>query len=170
MSAWGDRALHHSLGRDNALPLLEALLDFGGDPTLGAAAREDRSAVAMAARCGRSDALELFGSRGFSTELHGDKAFFAALSWGDKHGTHRFVIAEPLIAERLEASQPGIVATLAGAGNTAALELALDLGFPMSADALAVAVWRERTEECGCSSIAAPCLRVRSLARRARPH
>jgi hypothetical protein len=34
---------------------------------------------------------------------------------------------------------------LAGAGNTAGLDLALDLGFPMSADALAVAVWRERT-------------------------
>jgi hypothetical protein len=54
------------------------------------------------------------------------------------------VTAEPRIVERLEASQPGIVATLAGAGNAAALELALDLGFPISGDALAVAIWRER--------------------------
>jgi hypothetical protein len=59
LSAWGDRALHHSLDRDNALPLPEALLDFGAGPTLTARAREDRSAVAMAARCGRADALEL---------------------------------------------------------------------------------------------------------------
>lgn len=146
LSAWGDRALHHSLARDNALPLLEALLEFGADPSLRAPAREDRSAVAVAARSGRADALELFGARGFPTELNGDDAFFAALSRGDRSGTLAFVTAEPRIAERLEASQPGIVATLAGAGNTAALGLALDLGFPMSADALAVAVWRQRTD------------------------
>jgi hypothetical protein len=101
--------------------------------------------VAVAARSGRADALGLFGARGFATELDGDDAFFAALSCGDKRGTRAFMVDEPRIAERLETSQPGIVATLAGAGNTAALELALDLGFPMSADALAVAVWRERT-------------------------
>jgi hypothetical protein len=102
--------------------------------------------VAVAARCGRVDALELFGSRGVATDLDGDDAFFAALSRGDRRGTLGFVTNEPRIAERLESSQPRIVATLAGAGNTAALELALDLGFTMSADALAVAVWRERTE------------------------
>jgi hypothetical protein len=102
--------------------------------------------VAVAARSGRADALDLFGSRGFATELAGDDAFFAALSCGDRRGTLELVTNEPRIAERLEASQPGIVATLAGAGNTAALELALDLGFPMSADALAGAVWRERSE------------------------
>ena len=146
LSGWGDRALHHSLARDNALPLLEALLDFGADPTLSAPAREHRNAVAVAARCGRADALALFESRGFAAELDGDDAFFAALSRGDRRGLLGFVSAESRIAERLEASQPGVVATLAGAGNTAALELALDLGFPMSADALTAAVWRERTE------------------------
>ena len=145
LSGWGDRALHHSLARDNALAFLELLLDFGGDPTLTAPRHEDRSAVVVAARCGRADALELFGSRGFATELDGDDAFFAALSRGYRSRTHAFVTNEPRIAERLKASQPEIVATLAGAGNTAGLELALDLGFPMSADALAVAVWRERT-------------------------
>jgi ankyrin repeat protein len=146
VSAWGDRALHHSLARDNALALLEALLDFGADPTLRAPGHEDRSAVAVAARAGRADALELFRRRGFAVELDGDDAFFGALSRGDRAGTLVFVAAEPRIVERLEASQPGIVATLAGAGNPAAVGLALDLGFPLSSDALAVAVWRERTE------------------------
>ena len=146
VSAWGDRALHHSLARDNALPLLEALLDFGADATLQAPWQDNRSAVAVAARAGRADALELFRRRGFTTELDGDDAFFAALSRDDRAGTMVFVAAEPQIVERLEASQPGTVATLAGAGNTAAVALALDLGFTLSADALAVAVWRERTE------------------------
>jgi hypothetical protein len=40
----------------------------------------------------------------------------------------------------------GVIATLASAGNTEAVGLALDLGFPLSADALALAVWRERAE------------------------
>ena len=102
--------------------------------------------MAVAARAGRADALELFRSRGFATELGGDDEFFAALSRGDGRGTLAFVTAEPRIAKRLEASQPGIVATLAGAGNTVALGLALDLGFPIAVDALAVAVWRGRAE------------------------
>ena len=69
MSAWGDWALHHSLGRENRLALLEALLDFGADPSLRAPRWEDRSAVAMAARLGRADVLELFARRGFVVAL-----------------------------------------------------------------------------------------------------
>ena len=146
VSAWGDRALHHSLARDNALPLLEALMDFGADPLLTAPLRDGRSAVAVAARAGRADALELFQQRGFPIELDGDDAFFAAVSRGDREGAGGFVAAEPGIVQRLESSQPGVVATLAGAGNTTATSFALDLGFPLSVDALSVAVWRERTE------------------------
>jgi hypothetical protein len=103
-------------------------------------------AVAVAARAGRADALERFGRRAFAVELDGEDAFFGALSRGDRAATLAFVAGEPRIVERLEASQPGIVATLAGAGNAAAVGLALDLGFPLSSNALAVAVWRERTE------------------------
>jgi hypothetical protein len=102
--------------------------------------------VALAARAGRADALQLFAARGFATELRDDDAFFAALSCGDRAGTLKFVAAEPRIAARIEASEPGVVAKLAGAGNVVALDLALDLGFPISADALGAAVWRERTE------------------------
>ena len=145
-SAWGDRALHHSLARDNALVLLEALLDAGADPSLGVPGRDRRSAVAVAARAGRADALELFRAGGCAVELDGDDAFFAALSHADTARTLAFLAAEPPIVRRLESSQPGIVATLAGAGNTAAVALALDLGFPLSTDALSVAVWRERPE------------------------
>jgi hypothetical protein len=79
VSAWGDRALHHSLGRDNALGFLEALLDAGADPSLEAP-RWGRSAVAVAARVGRADALELFRQRGFSTGLDGDDGFYSALA------------------------------------------------------------------------------------------
>jgi ankyrin repeat protein len=145
LSAWGDRALHHSLARDNRPALLEALLDFGADPTLGAGP-DGRSAVALAARVGREDAVELFRHRGFAVELHGDDAFFEALSRGDREGTRAFVAGEPRIVERLQDAEPALTATLAGAGNTGAVALALDLGFALSADALPLAIWRERTD------------------------
>jgi hypothetical protein len=146
VSAWGDRALHHSLARDNRLELLEALLDFGADPSLPAPNHAGRSAVAVAARAGRADALELFARRGFAVGLDGDDAFFAALARADRAGADACLVAEPGIVDRLESAQPGFVATLAGAGNTAAVALALDLGFPPADEALSLAVWRGRAE------------------------
>jgi ankyrin repeat protein len=130
VSAWGDRALHHALARGNALPLLEALLDAGADPSLGNPRHGDLSAHAIAARMGRVDALELFASAL-------DDDFFDALARAD--------------ASRARALMPlkidfDLVAVLAGTGNAAALSLALDLGLPLSEDALPTAVWRERTD------------------------
>lgn len=145
-SAWDHRALHHALARGNALPLLEALIDLGADPLLPEGRVSGVSAVAMAARMGRADALELFARRGFATALEGDDAFFAALARADRAAALAFVADEPAIVQRLESSEPGVVATLAGADNAAAVALALDLGFPLSRDALSVAVWRERTD------------------------
>jgi hypothetical protein len=146
VSAWGDRALHHSLGRDNALGFLEALVDAGADPSLGAPRYGDRSAVAVAAWAGRADVLGLFAARGVETGLTGDDAFFSALACADGAETLAFVAAEPGIVARIEASDPGTVTRFAGAGNTAAVALALELGFPPAEKALELAVWRERTE------------------------
>jgi ankyrin repeat protein len=146
VTAWGDRALHHSLGRDNALRFLEVLMDAGADPSLGAPRFEGRSAVAVAAWAGRADALDLFARRGFATDLAGDDAFFAALARADRGVVLALVEAEPAIVARIEAKNPGTLARLAGAGNTSAVALALDLGFPLSDQALPLAVWRERTE------------------------
>ena len=64
VSAWGHRALHHALARDNPPALLEALLHFGADPSLEAPAADGLSAVALAQRAGRDDALALFARRG----------------------------------------------------------------------------------------------------------
>src|SRR5262249_50377582 len=51
MSPWGRRALHHALGRDNALQAFEMLLDHGADPTL--TDKHGASAFAVAAYMGR---------------------------------------------------------------------------------------------------------------------
>lgn len=146
LSAWGDRALHHSLARGNALPLLDTLVYYGADPSFTAPNHGGRSAAAVAARMGRADALELFTRRGHDLDLHGDDAFFAALARADQDELRAFTAAEPGIVERLVSEQPETVTTLAGAGNTAAVSLALDLGFPLPAEALGTAVWREHTD------------------------
>jgi hypothetical protein len=142
ISAWGDRALHHSLVRDNTLRFLEALVDAGADPSLGAPRFDGRCAVAVAAWAGRADALELFARHGFATTLDGDDAFFSSLARGDRAEALAFVAADQEIVAR----DPGTVARLAGAGNTPAVELALELGFSLCGDALPLAVWRERAD------------------------
>ncbi len=91
-----------------------------------------RSRLAWAERtrssCSRT-ACHAFGSTG-------DDAFFAALARADRNEVRAFAAAEPGIVGRLASEQPETVATLAGAGNTPAVALALDLGFPLAADAL----------------------------------
>src|SRR2546427_12818306 len=57
----GFGAIHHALARDNSLAIFELLLDHGADPTL---ASDGLTAVARAAREGRSDVLDLFERRG----------------------------------------------------------------------------------------------------------
>ncbi len=51
-----DSALHHALRRDNRLKIIELLLDHEADPALKNT-RDGRSAITMAARRGRGDAL-----------------------------------------------------------------------------------------------------------------
>ncbi len=141
MVAWrraGPAGMGHGVSGD--------LLDVGADPALPASRHAGRNAAAVAARAGRVDVLELFRARGFAIELDGDDAFFATSPRGDRTGAFAFIGAEPGIVTRLESSEPGVLARLAGAGNTPAVALALDLGFPLSADALSIAVWRERTD------------------------
>ncbi len=77
--------------------------------------------------------------------LDGDDAFFAALARGERDAACGFLAADTQIVERLTSEQPETLTALAGAGNTDAVALALELGFPLTTDALPVAVWREHT-------------------------
>ncbi len=154
MSLWGNRALHHSLQRDNVLAFQELLLDNGADPTLPGG--KWSSAVQAAARLGRADALDLFERRGCSAALGGDDAFVAAVARGDEARARALVDADAGLAERLKQQDPGLLARFAGAGNTAGVRILLDLGFDVAAragrsgepggTALHLAVWRERPD------------------------
>lgn len=152
VSLWGARALDHSINRDNALVFLKTLLDFGADPRL--ATDHGVNAFVRAAAAGRADALDLFESRGFKSELTGDAAFLEACARGDEKTAREFAGEDPDLIERIESARPDTLANFAGAGNTDGVRLLLDLGFDIESrsqhpgsrgnSALHLAVWRQR--------------------------
>jgi Ankyrin repeats (many copies) len=149
MSSWARRALHKSLERDNPVRMMELLLENGADPRLLNA--NGRSAIAVAARLCRVDALDAFARRGFPIELDEADAFLAACARGDAS-----VERAPAIVAALEREDPSLLANVVGAGNMAAVERMLDLGFNVASrtggadarddTALHVAIWRGRNE------------------------
>jgi ankyrin repeat protein len=71
----------------------------------------------------------LFERRGVVIALGGDDAFLAACARAHDAEARRLAAADPSIVRRIESQMPGLLADVAGAGNTAAVRLMLDLGF-----------------------------------------
>jgi ankyrin repeat protein len=152
MSHWGRRALHQALERNNPVRFVEVLLDHGADPLL--ADKLGKSAVARAARMGRGDVLELFERRGVPRVLEQDDALLAACARGDEAGARALLTIDSALVRRLEEEDRGILADMAGAGNTDAVRILLDVGFDIASrttrggatddTALHIAIWRSR--------------------------
>jgi ankyrin repeat protein len=126
----GWHALHHALARDNALEMFVLLLDHGADP---AVLNQGLSAVAMAARQGRSDVLELFERRGISIELSGIDRLIAACAMGNAEAVRSIADCEPHLVGEVLALGGGLLARFAGTGNPPGVRLLLDLGVPVTA-------------------------------------
>ena len=129
---WGKTALHNAVLRDNALDIVEVLLDHGADPTL-IADHHGRSAVAMAARRGRGDVLELFHRRGIPVELQGVERLIAACARNDAAGVRAIASREPQLLREVLAEGGRLLAEFAGTWNTAGVRHLLDLGVPVTA-------------------------------------
>lgn len=165
MTHWGKTALHNAALSDNALEIFEVLLDHGADPRL-IGLRPDvfrsasgKSAVALAARRGRGDVLELFERRGISLELQGIERLIAACARNDHTSVQSIVEREPRLVPELFAEGGRLLAEFAGNGNTDGVRQLLDLGLDVKAvflegdgyfgvarnsTALHVAAWRAR--------------------------
>jgi len=129
---WGKTALHNAVLRDNALEIVELLLDHGADPTL-VADRPGRSVVAMAARRGRGDVLELLERRGFAIELSGVERLIAACARNDAAGVRAIAGGEPQLVREVLAEGGTLLAEFAGTWNTTGVRHLLDLGVPVTA-------------------------------------
>ncbi|SIO17458.1 Ankyrin repeat-containing protein [Singulisphaera sp. GP187] len=164
LTHWGKTALHNALLSDNALEIIEVLLDHGADPAIrgdsGHGRRgPSRSSVALAARRGRADVLDLLERRRIPIELHGVDRLIAACARSDDDAIRSLTNEEPNLVSELIAEGGEVVAEFAGNGNTEGVRRLLDLGVGIStlhapgdgyfgvapnSTALHVAAWRAR--------------------------
>ena len=125
----GSRAIAHAIARDNRLEIIELLLDHGADPTLK---NDAGSAVAIAARRGRGDVLELFDQRGVRIELSDIDRLIAACARNDPVTVEAMVGSRPDLVRELEAVGGRLLAEFAGNGNTNGIGHLLDLGIDVN--------------------------------------
>ena len=130
ISHWGFPALHHAIHRDNDLPIIALLLDHGADPTTR---WEGHTAIALAARRGRSDVLELLELRGVPFNLHGVDRLIAACSRNDSADIRTILEREPGLRQEVLAMGGELLARFAGTGNLPGVGQLLDLGVDVGA-------------------------------------
>jgi ankyrin repeat protein len=137
---WGRTAFHHAVLRDNSSDICEVLLEHGADPTHvaerpnpGQTAGRAMTGVAMAARRGRGDVLELMERRGIPIELQGLERLLAACARNDVGDVRALVQREPQVVRELVAEGGKLLAEFAGVGNTDGVRHLLDLGVDVNA-------------------------------------
>jgi ankyrin repeat protein len=150
--------LHQALRRDNALENIEAMLDYGGDPTLENRG-DGRSAVAIAAQRGRGNVLELIERRGMPIRVSGIDRLLAACARNDGAGERSVLSGDAELVSQLLDEGGKFLAQFAGVGNIDGVRHLLDLGVNVGAlfregdgyygiakdsTALHVAAWRAR--------------------------
>jgi ankyrin repeat protein len=137
---WGRTAFHHAVLRDNGIEILEVLLEHGADPKLVTERPDLRlrdgpgmSAVAMAARRGRGDLLELMERRSIPVELQGVERLIAACARNDFAKVQAIAAEEPAVVRVLVVQGGKLLAEFAGVGNTDGVRQLLDLGIDVGA-------------------------------------
>lgn len=158
MQPRGHSALHHAVGRDNPIDMIELLLEHGADPWLPDT-RENRSAAALAARRGQRAVLEVLQKRGTSP-FGGVDRLIAACAFDDREAIRRLIADEPALRSELIDQGGTLLAEFAGGGNAAGVRNLLDCGVSPAAlyggdayfgiasgsTALHVAAWRARPD------------------------
>ncbi|HXL20941.1 MAG TPA: ankyrin repeat domain-containing protein [Candidatus Dormibacteraeota bacterium] len=137
---WGRTAFQHAVSRDNSAEIIEVLLEHGADPTLVVERPDPRqtvsdgkSAIAIAARRGRGDVLELIARRGIPIELEGVERLIAACSRNDAATVRAICEREPELVRELLAEGGKLLAQFAGVGNTEGVRQLLDVGVNVAA-------------------------------------
>lgn len=159
MTGWGLTSLHQAVRRDNRIQMIELLLDYGADPALPS--REGKSAILMAARRGRAEALDLFEKRGTPFKLTGVDALITACARDHKETIRSLIAAESQLKSELIDQGGTLLAEFSGVGNLAGVRNLFDLGVSVTAlydegdgyygiakesTALHVAAWRARPD------------------------
>lgn len=123
-------SLHHALARGNALRSLELLLDHGADPQ---AESGGLTAIARAAREGRSDVLGEFARRGIAVELDGADGLAAACASDDGARIGELATAYPAARREVISMGGALLARFTSNGNLTGVRRLLDLGVSAAA-------------------------------------
>jgi ankyrin repeat protein len=164
LTHWGRTALFQAVLRDNALGIIEVLLDHGADPAIAGntglgVQMPSLTSVALAARRGRGDVLDALEQRGIPIALRGVDRLIAACARNDADGIRSITNDETGLVGALVSEGGQLLAEFAGNGNTPGVRNLLDLGIDVAAlyaqgdgyfgiapnsTALHVAAWRAR--------------------------
>lgn len=109
------------------LSAVETLLAAGADP--GTPGADGYSARRRALRAGVADAVQLLGR----ADDDPVERLLEAVVLGDPASAHGLVESEPSLLDRLDAGDLAALVAAAEHGNTSAVEVALDIGFPIEA-------------------------------------
>lgn len=120
-------ALHHAVLRGRSAEIVTMLLEAGADPN--GVDEQGHSVAELAARWGRRDVLALLADRGVTLNLQGRAAFLAACAAADRDAA----LASGVAVADLTAQELGLLAEMTGLGNEAAVQLMLELGWPVDA-------------------------------------
>ena len=130
-SDWKRTPFFQAVQRDNGIEIIALSLDHGADPMIGIG--DGRSAVALAARRGRGDVLDLFAQRGVRVVLTGVDRLIAACARNDGEAIRLMTGQEPQLVREVVAQGGPLLAEFAGNGNTNGVRQLLDLGVDVNA-------------------------------------
>jgi ankyrin repeat protein len=123
--------VHAAIHADCPIELVRLLLAAGADPD--ATGPDGRTPHQLAVRRARTDVTELLRSFGGDTRSSEVDLFLAACAAGDRSAARRAVEEKRVDVQRLSAADCAVLVRAAETGNAAAVELMLDLGFPIDA-------------------------------------
>jgi ankyrin repeat protein len=109
--------------------LVELLLDHGADPD--APGPDGRSPYRLATSLGRSDLAALLRRYRARDDATGTERFLSACLHADRASAWRQLVGDPGLVGGLTEGERGAIVHAAETGNTAAVALMLDLGFPV---------------------------------------
>jgi hypothetical protein len=122
-------AVYAAVSGDCSAEMLELLLAHDADPN--GAGPDGRSPYQLATAHGRGDLTELLRRHGARQDAGDADAFLFACRTADDAQARRLQAGDPTIVDRLTGADRGATVQAAERGDTAAVALMLDLGFPL---------------------------------------
>lgn len=124
-------AVYDAIAAERSAEFVELLLAHGADPR--APGPDGRSPYRLATAAGRRDLADLLRRYGAAEDATDGDRLLAACLVGDRAEAERRVAGDPRLIDGLDDAQRGMIVRACEAGNTEAVRLMLDLGFPLDA-------------------------------------